>query len=129
MGFLLIGASMLANEREAGGVSGLVVGGLLIVLACVAGSASITSVVVLTPEGITWRYNFRRKTIPWEAVEAFGISPVPGMVWSRVVVELRPLGKARIESIAGTRRYIRRIIAEFEAFHAQLLPATGSDGD
>lgn len=125
--FFVIGASMLADERDAGGVSALVAGSLLIALACAAGGASITNVVVLTPEGITWRYNFRRKTIPWETVESFRVSPAPGMAWSSVTVELRPLGKARISSITGTRRYIRRVIAEFEAYRAHLAAYPRSD--
>jgi len=93
------------------------------------GGISITNVATLTPEGITYRYNFRRKTIPWEAVDSFKISASPANpIWSTVQVELRPVGHQHIKCLFGGKRYIRRIITELEAYHRHLGATPSTPG-
>lgn len=65
------------------------------------------------------RQTFRRTTIPWDAVESFKVAPVPrNRAWRTIEVELRPLGHAYLSTVAGSARYIQRIIAEFEEYRA-----------
>jgi Bacterial PH domain len=125
VGFLLLGVSMLAFAPS-GDVGDRVFGACFIVLAGWGGGLAVTNGVVLSPLGVTYRYNFRRKTIAWESVASLDTRPMPGLVpWFNVVVELQPSGRARIASIVGTRRQVRRVISEWEVFRAQFSSAPG----
>jgi hypothetical protein len=98
-----------------------VIGGMALAFGLAVGAACVTNVVMLTPAGITYRYNFRRRTIPWNTVESFSISPMPrAPLWSTVRVELRPSGYAHTKGAYGTKRYARRLISHFEAYREQL---------
>jgi hypothetical protein len=86
-GFILIGLSTLSQPLHAGDVFVAV---LLVVLGCVGAALRLTIHVTLTPDEISYRYNFRRRTIPWMSVESFRVGPAPGWgSWSCIVVEVR----------------------------------------
>lgn len=119
IGFLLTGVAMIVPALGTD-VAEHVIGGFLIAAACWGGGISWTNGVMLTREGIVGRQTYRRTTIPWDAVGSFKVAPVPRhQAWRTVRVELRPLGHAYLP-VAGSRRYILRVIAEFEAYRAQL---------
>jgi hypothetical protein len=128
VGFLLLGIDMLL-AAPSGDVGDRVFGAIFIVFACLGVGVVISNGVVLTSAGITCRHEFRRKTIAWEAVTSFRVSPMPGIVpWSTMVVDLQPSGVVRIASIVGTRRYVRQVMSEFEAFRVQYSAAQGDAG-
>jgi hypothetical protein len=127
VGFLLLGIAM-AVPTSTSDVAQNVIGGFLIAAACWGGGISWTNGVLLTPEGIVKRQTFRRTTIPWDAVGSFGVAPVPrNQAWHTVQVELRPLGHAYLTPVAGSKRYIQRVIAEFDAYRAQLGDVTPAE--
>jgi hypothetical protein len=119
-GFLLLGIAM-AVPTSTSDVAEHVIGGLVIAAACWGGGISWTNGVLLTPEGIVKRLTFRRTTISWDTIESFSVARVPrNQAWHTVQVELRPLGYAFLIPLAGSKRYIQRIIAEFEEYRAKL---------
>jgi hypothetical protein len=119
-GFLLLGIAM-AVPTSTSDVAEHVIGGFAIAAACWGGGISWTNGVLLTPEGIVKRQTFRRTTISWDAIESFSATKVPrNQAWHTVLVELRPLGYAYLTPLAGSKRYIQRIIAEFEEYRAKL---------
>ena len=118
--FAIIGIAMIVPARGTD-VAEHVLGGVALTAGVVFGAACATNHVTLTPAGITYRYNFRRKTIPWETVGSFSVSPWPGNPrWSTVRVELRPVGYADVKGVWGTKRYARELVAEFHAYQARL---------
>jgi hypothetical protein len=64
---------------------------------------------------MSYRYNFRRRAIPWALVEGFRVGPASGLgSWSCVMVNLRLRGGVRL-LIAGTRRSVSQVVAQYEA--------------
>jgi len=99
-----------------------VIGGFAIAIACWVGGLAWTNGVWLTPEGIVKRQSFRRTTVAWDAVGSFKVAPVPrNQLWRTIQVELRPLGHSYLTTVAGSERYIQRLIAEFGEYRAELV--------
>lgn len=118
--FVLIGLSLLTQPLHRVGVGDVIVAVLTAGVGCTGAALRLTVDVTLMPEGISYRYNFRRRAIPWGSVEWFRVGSAPGWgSWSCVVVGLR-MGESVRLPIAGTRRYVLRIVAEFEAYRAGL---------
>jgi hypothetical protein len=86
--FLAVGATILSAPGQTG-PGGVVVGILGVVIAC-AVMASVRSLRVSNAPG---RGN-----------------------WSCLTVDLTGQGAVKVKAIAGSRRYVERTIAEFEAF-------------
>jgi hypothetical protein len=86
-----------------------------------AGAAlRLTTYVTLTPAEISYRSNFRRRTIAWPEAESFRVGRASGFGnWSCVVVDVRGRGGVRIP-IAGSRPSVERIIGEIHAYRAGL---------
>lgn len=123
---LAVGSTMAVPEPRVNVVQQLL-GVMVIGLAGFIGAVAITSMVKLTPAGIAHRRNFRLQTIPWESVKSFRIAPVPQTpFWSTVLVEMRPTGDCYLISVSGSRRYIERVIADFEDYRAKLAAAQDS---
>jgi len=102
------------------GVGGVVVAVLAFIVGCVGAALRLTTDVTLTPAGISYRSNFRRRAIPWASVESFRVGPAPGWgSWSCVVVEVRQGGGVRVPAV-GSKRYVERIMGEFEAYRVAL---------
>jgi hypothetical protein len=121
--FLVLGIGMVVDGFHAG-LGESVVGGLAVVFACIAVGYVFTSYAELTPAGLAYRFNFRRKMIPWASIESFRASRGPGTgVLLDLMVERRCDRPVLVRSIAGTRRYVERVIADIEAYRAQLGPA------
>jgi len=122
----LVGVGGLANAKQPQvGVSGVVMGVIFLLGACYFSAFVIFNVVILAPIGLTYHQGFRAKLIEWESVESFRVAPLRGLLpWSVLVVEIRPLGAVSIRNIAGTRRYVQRIVAEFESYRTQLNSAS-----
>jgi hypothetical protein len=120
IGFALLGMAS-ADPGVHASVADQVVGALMLAFGCAVVGIASTDGAVLTPAGITYRYNFRRRTIPWDAVKSFEVAPFPGnTLWSTVRVQLRPSGHAYTNGVWGTKRYARRLVAEFTAYRAEL---------
>lgn len=118
---LLVGIAM-AVPTSTSNVAEHVIGGFGIVVACCVGALAWTNGVWLTPEGIVKRQTFKRTTIPWATVGSFKVAPVPrNQLWRTIQVELRPLGYSYLTTVAGSERYIQRLIAEFEEYRAELV--------
>jgi hypothetical protein len=84
-------------------------------------AAGVTSMVRLTPTGVVHRRRFRSQTVPWDSIESFSVAPIPETpAWSAVLVGLRPAGYLYLTSASGSKRYIRRLIADFEGYRAKL---------
>ena len=117
LAFFLIGVGGLANSKQPQvGVSGIVMGVLSVLISCLMAGIIISNVVVLAPSGLTYHQGFKAKLIEWESVESFEAARLPGLLpWSVLVVEIHPLGAVRIKNIAGSSRYVRRIVAELES--------------
>jgi len=118
--FVLIGLSVLTQPWQRVGVGGVIMAILAFGVGFGGAALRLTVDVTLTPAEISYRYNFRRRAIPWTSVESFRVGSAPGSgSWPCVVVDVRPTGSARLP-VAGTQRYVRRMIAEFEAYRAAL---------
>ncbi len=118
--FLLVGLSALAEPWRQVGVGGAIVAVLAGGVGCLAGALALTNHVTLTPAEISYRSNLRSGTIPWASVESFRVGQAPGRgFWSCVVAEVRQRGSVRLP-VAGTQRYVRETIAEFETYRAGL---------
>lgn len=121
--FLGLGIGMVVDGYHSG-IGQSVVGGLVSVFGCMLAVQIFTSYVELTPAGLTYRFNFRRKVIPWASIDSLRVSRGPGTgPWSGLVVERRWDKPILVGSIVGTRRYVGRIIAEIDTYRAQLDPA------
>lgn len=119
--FLLIGIEMAVPTPTSSGAAEHAIGGFVIAIACWVAGLAWTNGVWLTPEGIVKRLTFRRTTISWDAIESFSVARVPrNQAWHTVRVELRPLGYAYLVPLAGSKRYIQGLIAEFEEYRAKL---------
>jgi hypothetical protein len=89
-------------------------------LAGFLGFGVVTTVTEMTRAGLTFRYNLRRKTIPWASVEAFRVARGRGTgLWWSLMVEVRGSEPVLVGSVVGTQRYVRRVIAEMEEFRAK----------
>lgn len=118
--FVLIGLSVLSQPLHQVGIGGVVVAVLAFVMGCAGAALRLTTDVTLTPTDISYRYNFRRRAIPWTLVESFRVEPAPGWgSWSCIVVDVRQRGGVRVP-VVGSKRYVQQVIAEFEAYRAGL---------
>ena len=117
---VLLALSALAEPWHRVGVWGVITSVAAGGIGCITAALRLTVDVTLTPVEISYRYNFRRRTIPWASVEAFRVGRTLQRVsWPCVVVHVRSGGRVRLP-LAGRRRYVIRMIAEFETYRAQL---------
>src|SRR5258706_9456956 len=128
-GFFVRGIGMVIQGIRAD-IGATVVGAFVVAIAGMLAALVKTTYADLTPTGLAYRYNFRRKTIPWDSIESFRIARCPGTgPWSGLVIELRGNGPVLVGSIVGTKQYVRRVIEEIEAFRAQIRPAAVHEHD
>jgi hypothetical protein len=115
IGFLGLGLSMIISAKEVG-ASGVIIGVFLLICAVVFAVAVLSNGVHVTSEGIAYRYNLRRKIIPWSAVKSFEVGRARGLgSWSSLAVNCSS-GRALISSIVGTKAYVEKIAAELRSF-------------
>lgn len=118
--FVLIGLGVATQPLHAAGVGGVIVGILVAAFGCVGAALRLTTYVALMPTEISYRLNFRRKTIPWASVESLRIGHAPGLgSWSCIVVNMKHGGGLRLP-VVGSRHYVERVLGEFEAYRAEL---------
>jgi hypothetical protein len=136
VGQLIIGIATVllgmasADPNVHASVADHVVGAMLIAAGGALVGLASTNGAVLTPAGITYRSNFRRRTIPWDAVKSFEVAPFPeNTLWSTVRVQLRPSGHAYTRGVWGTKRYARQLVAEFSAYRAEIDIAGWEDNE
>lgn len=123
----MIGLGVATQPLHRAGAGGVIVGVVVGGIGCAGAALRLTTDVTLTPLAISYRYNFRRRAIPWASVESFRVGAASGRGgWSCVVVNTRLGDNVRLP-VAGTKRYVRRIIGELEAYRAGLgLPLAES---
>ena len=127
--FILIGLGGLTQPLHRQGAGGVIVAGLAVGVGCAGAALRLTTDVTLTPLEISYRYNFRRRTISWASVESFRVGPTPGWGnWSCVVVDVRRRGSVRIP-IVGRLPYVQRIMGEIVAYRAGLGADTHGVGE
>jgi hypothetical protein len=120
-GFFVIGISMVFSGLGQD-IGETVIGVPVVALAGFLGFGVATTVTELTPAALTFRYNLRRKTIPWASVEAFRVARGRGTgLWWSLMVEVRGSEPVLVGSVVGTERYVRRVIDEMEEFRAAQL--------
>jgi hypothetical protein len=120
-GFFLLGVGMVIDGFHSG-IGEVFVGVFIIAIACILGGLAATTLAELTPTGLVYRYNFRRRTIPWSSIESIraGRAPGPGP-WRTLVIDLKGRGSVQVGSITGTRGFVQRTIDEFETFRADQI--------
>jgi hypothetical protein len=122
-----LGVGMVVDGFHSG-IGESVIGGLVIVFACVLAGHVFTSYAELTPGGLAYRFNFRRRIIPWASIESFRAARGPGTgPWPGLVVERRWDRPLLVGSIVGTRRYVDRVIAEIEAYRTHVAPTAADE--
>lgn len=77
VGFFLLGADMVVYGSGAD-VGATAVGVFVMAIAGVAAALVGTTFAELTPAGLVYRFNFRRRMIPWASIESFRVSRGPG---------------------------------------------------
>ena len=124
--FLLVGLGALSEPWRQVGVGGVVIAVLGGGAGVYAAAVALTNQVTLTPAGISYRSNLRSAAIPWALVESFRVGPSARWGgWSCVLVDVSQRGSVRLP-VAGARRYVRRTMAEFDAYRAGLGGAPGT---
>jgi cytochrome c biogenesis protein CcdA len=119
---LIVGASGLAPSNHAG------VGGVVFFFVVLIGAGSLIALVVtnrveVTSSSITLWRNFRHQTIPWSNIRSFetGKSRSTGQ-WPCLVI-VTDSGRIRVDSVAGSRAHIGRVLEELRAWQAEYTPA------
>jgi hypothetical protein len=121
--FLIVGVGMVVDGLHSG-IAESIIGGLAVVLAFLLTGQVLTSYAAITPAGLAYRFNFRRKLIPWTSIESLRAARGPGTgVWAGLVVERRWDRPVLVGSVVGTRRHVEQIIADIEGYRARLDPA------
>lgn len=127
--FFVLGIDMVIYGSRSD-VGATVVGAFAMAIAGLAAALVATTLAELTPAGLAYRFNFRHRMIPWASIESFRIDRGPGTgPWWGLVVERRWDRPVLVGSIVGSRRYVARVIADIEAYRAQLDPAAGHGRD
>jgi hypothetical protein len=118
--FLLVGFGALSEPWSKVGAGGAIIAVLTFAAGGLTAALALTTQVTLTRDEISYRSNLRSHAIPWASVASFRVGRAPGWGnWSCVMVNVSGRGDVRIP-IAGSRRYVRRVIGELEAYRAGL---------
>lgn len=116
--FLIIGLSGLVVGHQVGNFVVAVIGvlpGALFVL------AALTSYAVSSSVGVEYRYNFRRRVIPWNSIQSFRVARAPGLgPWSILIIDVKWHESVRVGSITGTRKFVQRVIDEFDSVRSEV---------
>jgi uncharacterized membrane protein YedE/YeeE len=124
--FLLIALGGLSQPWRQVGIGGVIVAVLAGGAGCLAAALALTTQTTLTPAEISYRSNFRSRTIPWASATSFRVGRARSWGnWSCVVVDVSGRGDVRIP-ITGSRSYVERVIGELEAYRAGLGTVTVS---
>jgi Bacterial PH domain len=121
----LIGVSIAihpGNTGHPGTAPGYIAFGIIITALCIfAVTSQLTSRLVVTPEGLTWRVMLRTRSIAWADIQ--DVLVVPGSRgWHSLGVKAE--GKLmRINAVIGSRRYTERIVTAIRAARPQTSTA------
>jgi hypothetical protein len=128
LGFFIIGLSMLLDERESGGVSSVVIGTLVLLLSLWCAVTLTTSRLIVTPAGLVYSRNLRRRTFGWSQIRSFGVgrsrSPSP---WAALIINLDS-GRVMVYCVTGTGRYVARAADELRQLQHTYAPDQAADG-
>ncbi len=112
--FLLVGLSGLLPSTHAG-PGGIAIGGLLVAFGLYLLAFSVIATrLVITNTGIIYWKRLKKNTIPWSSVRSFGIGLSRSLVhWPCLVIQTEN-GPARVDSIAGSRAFVERVIRDLD---------------
>jgi hypothetical protein len=126
--YFILGLSMLLDERESGGVSSVVIGTLVLLVSLWLAVTLTTSRLIVTPAGLVYSRNLRRRTIGWSQIRSFGVgrsrSPSP---WAALIINLDS-GRVMVYCVTGTGRYVARAADELRQLQHTYAPNQAADG-
>lgn len=126
--FFILGLSMMLDERESGGASSVVVGALVLLLSLWLGVILTTSRLTVTPAGLVYTRNLRRRTIGWSQIRSFGVGRLrSASPWAGLVINLDS-GPVMVYCVAGTGRYVARAADELRELQRTYAPNQAADG-
>lgn len=120
-------AETLASPGK-GGVAGQILGVFVALLVAGIGLAAIMTGVstrlVVSGEGLTWRYNLRSRHIAWPDIQSVSVGFAGG--WACLQIDMVHGMPTLIRSVTGTNRCVESIAADIRASRETLTdPAPG----
>lgn len=131
--FMLLGLAFVVAGLGGGDwVGPEITGVFLLLLAAFCIRAMATSVLIATPAGLVYWWNWtRRRSLDWTEIQSFGVGRGRSRGgWPAVIITLDTGTRIRTEVAANRRSYPARISAELTALQRQYAPApppSGSD--
>lgn len=121
LAFLLLGITMMAYGHRYRAMN-VTLGAIIVIASLGIAAALWTNSLSVSDEGISYRYNFKRKAISWTSIDSFGIAPGPGIrPWSSLQINDRSSEGWRVGSISGTREYVARVASELETIRSAVM--------
>lgn len=109
---LLVGLSILTVDS---GTGNLVFGSLWLVFSVALGSLALTERLVVSDWGLEFRHNFRTKSIPWSAINTFGVGKSRSLIhWPCLVINSSD-GYVMVGSLSGSNSFVKQIASELES--------------
>jgi hypothetical protein len=131
--FLLPGLTLVVGGLGGGDwVGPEIMGVALLLLAALCIRAMATSVLIATPAGLVYWWNWtRRRSLDWTEIQSFGVGRGRSRGgWPAVIITLNTGTRITTEVAANRRSYPARISAELTALqhqHAPAPPPLGTD--
>lgn len=134
--FFTIGVGTTAMAARSYPAMNAVIGTLTILLSLWLAAAVAPNRLIVTPAGLAYRSNLRRRFIGWSEVKSFGVgrSRTGGFAggwvpWPTLVIH-RTDGSVLDTHLAFfTARHPARIVGELATWQRQLAPSALADGD
>jgi hypothetical protein len=126
--FFFVALSMVTvGSTEPGGVLSVVVGAPVLLLSLWGGAVLATNRLIVTPAGLVYWNNLRRKWIGWPEIRSFGVGPSRSRTqWPTLVIQLED-GSVTVTGLASfTRKYPARVADELGALQRELASRSGA---
>jgi hypothetical protein len=127
LAFFLVGLGGLVDEPQSG-VSGIIVGALALLFSLWLGAVLATNRLIVTPAGLVYWNNLRRRFINWPQIRSFEVgrarSPLP---WPGLVVRLEA-GSVTVACVTGTRQFVARAADELRGLQREHAPDPATGG-
>jgi hypothetical protein len=134
--FFIIGVGTTAMAAHSYPAMNAVIGTLTILLSLWLAAGVTTNRLIVTPAGLAYRSNLRRRFIGWSEVKSFGVgrSRTGGFTggwvpWPTLVINRNDGSVLDTRLAFFTARHPSRIADELATWHRQLAPSVLADGD
>jgi hypothetical protein len=125
--FFLVGLTMVIDEGQVG-VSGLIVGAWALLFSIWFGLVLATNRLIVTPAGLVYRNNLRRRFISWSQVRSFEVGRARSLLpWGGLVVRLE-VGSVTVACVSGTKRFVARSADELRGLQREHASDPVADG-